>query len=207
MTLNFQTGFPLFLFASSDCKSLQCLISTLTQGGVGCGHLFRLTCSVVLWGGRNTTNKYHLCVWAVLTVSEPHWVCPWSWHVSRYTLLKFQVALQENCLKQVLGCVYFPGLRHSGSGSRVLHKGTDSVRPAFLCPSQVQAAQATRGLASALSQVCDESYHLPGPSCLVSRVHSKSTVSGVLCVFSWEVIPGCDPPRRCQPSRIPGRLG
>ena len=112
-----------------------------------------------------------------------------------------------NCLKWALSCVYFPGLSHSCLGSRVLHKGTDSVRPAFLCPSQVQAAQATRSLASALSQVCDESYHLPGPSCLVSPVHSKSTVSGVLCVFSGEMIPGCDPPSRCQPSRIPGRLG
>ena len=141
-------------------------------------------------------------VWATLGL-PPFTACV----LSQSILLRLQVALQENCLKQVLGCVYFPGLRHSGSGSRVLHKGTDSVRPAFLCPSQVQAAQATRGLASALSQVCDESYHLPGPSCLVSRVHSKSTVSGVLCVFSWEVIPGCDPPRRCQPSRIPGRLG
>ena len=27
--------------------------------------------------------------------------------------------------------MHFPGLRHSGSVSQVLHKGTDSVRPAF----------------------------------------------------------------------------
>ena len=33
---------------------------------------FRLTCSVVLWGGRNTANIYH---WHVLTVIQPHWVC------------------------------------------------------------------------------------------------------------------------------------
>ena len=49
--------FPLFILASSVCKSLQCLISALTQGGKG-GNLFRFTCSVVLWGGRNTANKY-----------------------------------------------------------------------------------------------------------------------------------------------------
>ena len=36
---------------------------------------FRLTCSVVLWGGRNTANKYH---WRVFTVIQPHWVCPHS---------------------------------------------------------------------------------------------------------------------------------
>ena len=42
---------------------------------------FRLTCSVVLWGGRNTANKYHWHVWGVLTVIQPHWVCPRSWCV------------------------------------------------------------------------------------------------------------------------------
>ena len=39
---------------------------------------FKLTCSVVLWGGRNTANKYH---WHVLTVIQPHWICPCSWRV------------------------------------------------------------------------------------------------------------------------------
>ena len=42
--------------ASSVCWSLQCLISALTQGGGG-GHFVRLTCSVVLWGGRDAANK------------------------------------------------------------------------------------------------------------------------------------------------------
>ena len=90
-TCHFQIGsLFLFILASSVCKSLQCLISTLTQGGEG-SHLFRLTCSVVLWGGRITANKYHWCVWGVLTVSGPHWVCPTS------------------------RCVCFPGLHCSGS--------------------------------------------------------------------------------------------
>ena len=53
---------PLFILASSVCRSLQCLISALTQGGEG-GYLFRLIYSVVLWGGRNTANKYHWHVW------------------------------------------------------------------------------------------------------------------------------------------------
>ena len=38
-------------------------------------------------------------------------------------------------------------------------------------------------------------------------VLSGSTVSGVPCVSSGELISGCDPPGGCQPSRIPGRLG
>ena len=42
---------------------------------------FRLTCSVVLWGGRNTVNKYPWHVWGVLAVFWPHWICPYSWHV------------------------------------------------------------------------------------------------------------------------------
>ena len=117
--------------ASSVCKSLQYLTSSLTQGSKG-GHLFRLSCLLVLLGGRNTANKYHwhvqsaFYIWATLGL-PPLTVCVLSWS----TLFRFQVALQGNCLRPSLGCVHFPGLRHSGSGSRVLHKGTDSFGPAF----------------------------------------------------------------------------
>ena len=76
-----------------------------------------------------------------------------------------------------------------------------------LCPSQVRAAQVTRCLVSTLSRWVVHLDHLPGPSCSVSWVHSKSTVSGVQCVSSGELISGCNPAGRCQPSRIPGRLG
>ena len=51
--------------------------------------------------------------------------------LSLLTLLRLQVALQGNCLKRALGCVHFPGLSHSCSGSQVLHKGTASVGCAF----------------------------------------------------------------------------
>ena len=73
MHLSLPKRFPLFILASSVCWSLQCLISTLTQGGDG-GHSFRLTCPVVLWGGRNTANKYHWRVWGVLAVFQLYWV-------------------------------------------------------------------------------------------------------------------------------------
>ena len=46
--------------------------------GRRCSALFRLTCSVVLWGGRNTANKYHWRVWGMLAVFQLHWVCPCS---------------------------------------------------------------------------------------------------------------------------------
>ena len=49
------------VLASSVCWSLQCLISTLTQGGGG-GHFFRLPCSVVCGDGRRLqTNITGLC--------------------------------------------------------------------------------------------------------------------------------------------------
>ena len=67
---HFQSSSFFFILASSVCKSLQCQISTLTERGEG-GHLFRLTCSVVLWGGRDTASKYHWCVLRVLTLGLP----------------------------------------------------------------------------------------------------------------------------------------
>ena len=51
----------LFTLASSVCKSLQYLTFTLTQGVEG-GHLFGLTCSVVVRGGRTLqTNITGMC--------------------------------------------------------------------------------------------------------------------------------------------------
>ena len=89
-------------------------------------------------------------VWA--TLGLPLFMeCVLSWS----TLLRLQVALLGNFLVWALGCMHFPDVCHSGSGSQVLHEGTDSVGPGFrarvLCPSRVQAAQVTRCLASAHS--------------------------------------------------------
>ena len=70
--------------------------------------------------------------WHVLTVSRPHWVSP---HLRR---MCFPVYIAEalgcsarNCLRLALGCMHFPGLSHSDSGTRVVLRGTDSVGPAF----------------------------------------------------------------------------
>ena len=120
----------LFILSSSVCKARQCLVSTLTQGDEG-GHLFRLTCSVVLWGWRDIGNKHcwHMC--GVLTVDGSHLVCHRSrWHVlPGSTLLKLQGALQEHCPKWSLCFMHFPGL--SCSGSWVLYKGTEPMGCAF----------------------------------------------------------------------------
>ena len=130
MHLSLPKHFPLFILASSVCWSLQCLISALTQGGEG-GHLFRLTCSVVLWGREEHCKQISLaCVGSAHSVSVTLGLplltaCVLSWS----TLLRLQVALLGNYLKWSLGCVHFPEL--CCSGSQVLHKGTDSVGPVF----------------------------------------------------------------------------
>ena len=126
--------------------------------------------------------------------------------LSQSTLLRLQVALQGNCLKRALDCVHFQVLSCSGSGSWVVHKGTDSVGPAFCALSRSKQLRQL-GAWQALSQLGGASYHLPGPSPLVSCVCLKSAISGVLCVSSRELISDCDPPGRYQLSRIPESLG
>ena len=152
--------------------------------GGGGGHFFRLTCSVVLWGGRDAANKWH---WHVLTVSRPHWVCPRSRRVCFRCL---------PCLGSRLLCRELseagPGLyalprskslrfMYSGSPQRC-RQGWACV----LCPSQVRAAQVTRCLVSAVAAT----YLLPRPCRLVFWVYNWHTFS-------------CG----CWQSRIPRSLG
>ena len=120
---HFQSGSLFFILASSVCKSLQCLISTLTQGGEG-GHLFRLTCSVVLWGRGHCKQTLLACVGSARSVGTTlhltllrHSVLP------RSTLLRLEGALQGRCPKWALSFVRFPGLSYSGS--QVLCNSTD----------------------------------------------------------------------------------
>ena len=136
MHLSLPKRFPLFILASSVCKSLQYLLSTLTQGGGG-GHLFRLTCSVVLWdGGALQTNITGVCGECLQCFSHTgfapaHGVCAFMVYTSQ--------ALDcsaGNCLRWALGSIHFPGLSCSGSGSWVLHKGADLVGPAFFALSR-----------------------------------------------------------------------
>ena len=135
--LSLPSQFPLFVLASSVCWSLQCL------------HFFRLTCSVMLWGGRNTANKYH---WHVLTVIQPHWVCPCSWrvcfpslHCSGFRFLCWELSEASPGLHELPRSKL---LRFRFSGTPQRHRlGWACV----LCPSQVRAAQVTKCLASAVA--------------------------------------------------------
>ena len=56
-----------------------------------------------------------------------------------------------------LGCLHLPGPSRSGSGTRVVLRGADLGWACVLCPSQVQAAQVMRCLASAIAAT----YRLP----------------------------------------------
>ena len=166
MHLSLPKRFPLFILASSVCRSLQCVISALTQRGEG-GHLFSLTCSV---GREEHCKQISLAcvgsacnVWATLDLPTLT-VCV----LSQSTLLRLHVALQGNCLRWALGCMHFPGLSHSGSGSWVLHKGTDSVGPVFCAlPRSSSSGDQVHGERT-LPRWGRVSYHLPCPSRSVS---------------------------------------
>ena len=169
--------------------------------------MLRLTCSIVLWGGRNTANKYHWSVWGVLAVSGPHWVCPNSQrvcfpglHCSGSRLLSWELS------KVGPGLHALPRSKPLRFRFWVLYKGTDLVGPVFCAlPRSEQLRQQMLGQCTLCR--CSASYHLPGPSLTVSWMCSGSAISGVPCVSFGELISGSNPPGRCQPSRIPGRFG
>ena len=122
--------------------------------------------------------------------------------LSQSILLTLQVALQGNSLKPAPACMHFPGLSHSGSGSWIFHKGTDLVQPVFCAlprPSQLRKLGAWQAHSPQMGQCI--LLPPPLPRCSVSWVHSRSTISSVPCVSSGELISGCDPPGRCQPSQ------
>ena len=125
-TCHFQSGFLfLFILASSVCKSLQCLSSTLTQGVTSLGSLVSCVvgreghCNVTgVWGERSPCMGHTgsapvrgSCAFPVDTAQAPG-------------------SSAGRCPQWALRFLPFPGLC-SRSGSRVLHKGTDLVGRAF----------------------------------------------------------------------------
>ena len=177
-----------FVYLVSVCRSLQCLISALTQAGGG-GLLFSFSSSVLLQGGRGAADKCHWHVWGALAVFRPHWVCPGLWCVlSPSILLRLLAALQ-------------------GVGPELCALPRPKpLRFRFLCTPQRRRL----GWACVLC--------LPHPSSSGSQETDKRTLPGcgapsplrgpslsALCLF-WELDSSCDPPGRCQPFRISGSL-
>ena len=158
-TCHFQSGSSLFIWLPLFAGLFVSNFHSDTRGEGG--HLFRLACSVVLWGGHCKQTSL-VCVGCSQCVDRAG--CPSSRRrvPSGSTLLRLQRALRGNCPKWTLRLVHFPGL--SCSGSQVLRRGTDGWA-CVLCPSQVRTARATRGLASALSPVERASESPPRPGC------------------------------------------
>ena len=197
----------MFILTVSACKSLQCLISTLSQGArevIYLGSLVQLCCGE---GGTLQTNipgVYGECLQCLhhTGFASAHGVCAFLVYTAQ----------APGCSVAELSKAG-PGL-HALPRSKLL-RFRFSCTPqrhrlswvCIFCHSQVSAAQTTRFLVSTISQEGDESYHLPGPSPLVSWVYSKSAISGVLYVSSGELISGSNCPGGCQSPRIPGRLG
>ena len=153
MHLPLPEQFPLLcLFWLPVCKSLQCLISTLTQRGEG-DHLFRLNSSVVeredhckkvslacvgsvhsVWTTLDLPQLTVACALRVYTVQAPGCSAgilskagPAFYTLPRSQLLRFRFSDMPQGHRLTWACV--------------------------LCPSQVPAAQMTRCLVSTQSQV------------------------------------------------------
>ena len=140
-------------------------------------------------------------IWATLGLPPPPPMeCVLSWS----TLLRLQVALPGSCLRWALSCMYFPGLSHSGSGSRVLQKETDSVGPAFCVLPRSEQFRPPGAWQAYSPQMGWCVLSPPRPSCSVSCEHSRSAISGVPCVSSGDLISGHNPSGGCQLSRITG---
>ena len=181
--------FPLLILTSSVCWSPQCLISALTQGG-GDGHFLSLTCSVLLWGGTNTANKYHWCVWGVLAVFQMNWAYPCSRHVCFHILHFSGSRLLCRELSEV-----GPGLRvlPRSKQLRFMFSGTPQRCrlgwACILCPSQVQAAQVTRCLVSTVTPrlgVCLITFSIPAAQFSVCTMGTLSFWAADLWLqLSW----------------------
>ena len=120
------------VIASSVCWSLQCLISALTQRGRWRTLFFSFLGSLVQSrcgeGGTLQTNNTGVCS-QCLSHTGPapaHGACTLPAHTARALGCS---AGNHLCL--ALDCLHLPGPRHSGSGTRVVLRGADSVGPAF----------------------------------------------------------------------------
>ena len=119
------------VIASSVCWSLQCLVSTLTQRGRWWTLFFFLGSPVQLRcgeGGTLQTNNTGVCSKCLShTGSAP---------AHSAGSLPVHTAQALGCSTRnhpwaALGCLQLPGPSRSGSGTRVVLRGADSVGPAF----------------------------------------------------------------------------
>ena len=150
-TCHFHSGSLLFISASSVCKSLRCLIPTLTRGGKG-GHL--LDSLVQLCCGEGATLQTNITgVCGVCSQCMDHTgFAPAQGECVSWVSTAQAPGCSAGELSKV-SPVFHPlprsnSLRFSGTP-----QGYRLGWACVLCPSQVQAVQTTSCLVSALSQV------------------------------------------------------
>ena len=126
------------VIASSVCWSLQCLVSSLTQRGQWWTlFFFRLTCSVTLWGGGVggvgilQTNNTGVCSQCARSASATLGLPPLTARSLPAHTAQALGCSAGNHLWPALSCLHLPGPSRSGSGTRVVLRGADSVGPAF----------------------------------------------------------------------------
>ena len=103
---------------------------------------------------------------------------------------------------QAPGCSIGSGLcMECGSNFQVLHKSADSAGPVF-CAFPSLSSSGSQELDGSILPVCRAPYPpvVPASVCLHVRW------LGAPCVCSGELVSSCNPPSRCQPSRISGSL-
>ena len=120
----------LFLLVSSVCKSLQYLTSTLTQGGEG-GHLFRLTCSIVLWGvcpcPRHVFFPSLHCSGSRLLCRKLSEAGPGLCAFPRSKPLRFRFSSTPQRRRFIWACILYPSQVRAAQVTRCLMNTTEHV--------------------------------------------------------------------------------
>ena len=128
MACSFQGGSLFYSFFCLLVSSVSGFRPDTKGTVVGTFLFFRLTCSVALWGGRDAANKNTgVCLQCLShTGSAPaHGACSLTAHTAQALGCS-----TRNHPWPALGCLHLPGPSHSGSGTRVVLRGADSVGPA-----------------------------------------------------------------------------
>ena len=124
------------VIASSVGWSLQCLISALIQRGRWWTLFFFLGSLVQSRsgeGGTLQTNNTGVCLQCLSHTgpAPPHSVCTLPAHTAQALGCS-----PGNHPQPALGCMHLPGPSHSGSGTQVVLRVSDSVGPAFCALSR-----------------------------------------------------------------------
>ena len=146
MLLSLPKWFPLFILASSVCRSLQCLISALTRGGEG--HLFSRAvgreehCKQISLACVGSAHS----VWTTLGLPQFTEACAFWVYTAQAPGCSAEELSKAGPAFRALPRSKLFKFRFSGTSQR--HRLSWAC---VLCPSQVREAQVTRRSVSTLS--------------------------------------------------------